>query len=75
MLRTILILCGVLFAGPAFAHLGHVGEVAGHSHWIGLGAVVVAGIFAAAIGKYTQKDKDEELEEDAEPDEETPVEG
>lgn len=34
---------------PAMAHLGHVGELAGHGHWIGLGALgVAAGLAAAA---------------------------
>jgi len=75
MLRAILILSGVLSAGPAFAHLGHVGEVAGHAHWIGLGAVVVAGVLAVAIGKYTQKDEDEETQDEAELDEEAQAEG
>ena len=42
----------ILFSGTAAqAHLGHMGELAGHSHWIVLGAGVVAAVLAAALGK------------------------
>ncbi len=37
-------------AFPAFAHIGHVGELAGHAHWIALGAGVSAAAAAAAMG-------------------------
>jgi len=48
---------------PAYAHLGHLGDLAGHSHWIGLGAVVVAGVLATVVGKLSEQecDEDEEL--------------
>ncbi len=36
---------------PAYAHLGHLGEVAGHGHWIGLGALAGAAILAGLLGK------------------------
>lgn len=76
MLRFFISLTSFVFATPAFAHLGHVGELAGHAHWVGLGALVVAGALAAAIGKLTDKSSDEdELEEDIEQGEESPVEG
>ena len=39
---------------PAFAHMGHVGDLAGHSHWAGIAlvgaAVALAGV-RAAIGR------------------------
>ncbi len=60
---------------PAHAHLGHVGELAGHAHWVGLGATVVAGALAIAIGKLTEKNSDEVLDEETELGEEAPVEG
>ena len=33
------------------AHWGHVGELAGHGHWIAVGAVVIAGALAGLLGK------------------------
>jgi Family of unknown function (DUF6732) len=45
-------------ATPVFAHFGHVGELAGHSHWIGLGAAGIAasiGVAVALIGEKTGK--------------------
>lgn len=76
MLRLFVLLTGFVISSPAYAHLGHVGELAGHAHWVGLGAVVVAGALAVAIGKLTDKASDEEEhEEEVELDEEAPVEG
>lgn len=76
MLRLFVLLTGFAISSPAYAHLGHVGELAGHAHWVGLGAVVVAGALAAAIGKFTEQASDEvENEEEIELGEETPVEG
>lgn len=78
MLRLIM-MSGVLsFSTPAFAHLGHLGEAAGHAHWIGVGAIILAGGLAAAVGKFTNKDNEDELEEEIEQDgelEEAPLEG
>ncbi|MGI9349064.1 MAG: DUF6732 family protein, partial [Amylibacter sp.] len=31
-----------LFPVPAFAHWGHLPELAGHSHWIGMAAAAAA---------------------------------
>lgn len=68
---------GVVFAAMgvsnAHAHLGHVGELAGHSHWIGIGAIVVAGaiaVAAAKIKKENSQDTDEKETEPSEPKEE-----
>lgn len=45
---------------PAWAHGGHLADVAGHDHWIALGALGVA----AALGLWTifggEKDGDKE---------------
>ncbi len=49
---------------PALAHIGHVGEVAGHSHWIGLAAALGAAAIAALAHKIG-KDKSSEDEADA----------
>lgn len=76
MLRLFVLLTSFVLSFPAYAHLGHVGELAGHAHWIGLGAVVVAGALAAAIGKLTEHAFDEDGNEDEiELGEESPVEG
>ena len=76
MLRFYIFLIGFVLSSPANAHLGHVGELAGHAHWVGIGAVVVAGALAAAIGKLTEKNTDEdETEEEIELGEEAPAEG
>lgn len=41
----------------AFAHLGHVGELAGHGHWIAIGAGIAIAGLGALLGKKT-KDED-----------------
>ena len=58
-----------LAATPAHAHLGHVGELAGHGHWIGLGALGAAALAAWLSGKGKRADAEAEPEEDAEPEE------
>jgi|GEM_PF-3539370 len=40
-----------LFLNGAFAHGGHVGELAGHAHWVGVAATVGAAALAALIAK------------------------
>lgn len=70
-MRSLTTLFFLILPASAEAHLGHVGEVAGHSHWIALGAGVVAAAIAAAIGKKkldAEADPAEEtVEEDGEP--------
>ena len=44
--------------GPAFAHLGHVGEVAGHSHWIGLAGIAAAAGIAALLPRRKRKERE-----------------
>ncbi|MBD8892406.1 hypothetical protein IG616_12665 [Labrenzia suaedae] len=50
-------------SSAASAHLGHLGELAGHSHWSGAaalaGAVIAAGILAVKGRKKTAKAKEE----------------
>ena len=46
----------VFSATPAFAHAGHLGEVAGHAHWIGLAAALGAAAIAAALVKGKKKE-------------------
>ena len=51
---------------PAFAHWGHVGELAGHGHAIAIGAAAAAAALAAWIASQredeTSDDADEEVE-------------
>lgn len=70
----VLFMFGILLAYPglAFAHIGHLGEVAGHSHWIALGAGLAAAAIAALLGKKTQEteassEDDTEADDVAEP--------
>ncbi|PCI05553.1 MAG: hypothetical protein COB78_02865 [Hyphomicrobiales bacterium] len=60
------LLAGVM---PSFAHVGHMGDLAGHSHWLGWGMVVAAGVIVAVLGT---KSDDGQVDEEAE--EETSVE-
>lgn len=53
-----------LITSPAFAHAGHLGELAGHAHWLGLGAAVAAGALAAILAKQKGK-RSEDKEESA----------
>lgn len=39
----------------AFAHGGHLGELAGHSHWIGVAALAGAAAIAAVIASKGRK--------------------
>ena len=56
------LLAGVM---PGFAHVGHMGDLAGHSHWFGWGMVVVAGVIIAVIGSKSDDGQvDEETEEE-----------
>ena len=62
-MRTILAVLLALTAGPALAHIGHLGEVAGHGHWIALGGIALAG--AIALLGNRKKSEDAKPEEDA----------
>jgi len=66
----------ILLSGTAQAHVGHIGDLAGHSHWIGLGAVVVAGAIAVAVGKFAEtKPENDTKEEDETAGEEVAAQG
>ncbi|SLN29516.1 DUF6732 family protein [Pseudooctadecabacter jejudonensis] len=58
-----LIPTATLIATPALAHIGHLGEVAGHGHWIALGGIAIAGAIALLGGRK----KADENTEDATP--------
>lgn len=40
--------------GPALAHVGHLGDIGGHDHWVAgaaIGAAVVIGLYGALKGR------------------------
>lgn len=50
-------------ASPALAHIGHLGELGGHGHWIALGGIAIA-VGIALLGTRKKSDK-AQAEEDA----------
>jgi hypothetical protein len=62
----------IVAASPAVAHPGHIADVAGHAHWIGLGAVIGAAILAGLLGAKGRKD-DEATDENETDGEEVPA--
>ena len=66
MTRLLPLSCVILCAPlPAFAHVGHVAEVAGHGHLVAVGAMIAAAILGGLIVKAPKKqDKDAETEND-----------
>lgn len=59
-----------LFLGaPAWAHPGHLAEVAGHGHWLGaaaLGAAIAIGLYAGLRGRKARAQDTAETAETAE---------
>ncbi len=55
-------------AQPAYAHLGHVGELAGHGHLAGIAALGAAAAIAAALAarKLKQKPKRKPKQQESE---------
>ena len=68
-MRNLLALILIVFPVGAFAHPGHIVEVAGHNHWIAAGAIGAA-VLAALWGKLKEHQEDGEVEEDQELEEE-----
>ena len=52
-MRAFLFILVSVMPGIASAHIGHIGEVAGHTHWIAVGA----GLAVAGIGAWLGKKK------------------
>ncbi len=67
-IQTLLTATGLLIAQAttAQAHLGHVAEVAGHAHWIGLAAVAGAAAIAGAVGLLTGEKSEDSADSETE---------
>lgn len=59
-MRSLLLLC--FLSTPAHAHWGHVGELAGHGHVIGIGLLAGAAALAAALRKPRNDDEIDETD-------------
>lgn len=68
-MRLILALIFTTSAGPALAHIGHLGEVAGHGHWIALGGIAIAAGIALLGGRKKPDDTSDETADDIEEEE------
>ena len=67
-MRLVLFFSALLLTSQsALAHIGHVGELAGHGHWVAVGAIVTAAALAALLAKTGKKEADNEPEEESEP--------
>lgn len=68
MLRTICLLIPITaLPGLAWAHGGHLADLAGHSHWAGVAALAGAAAVAAVAAKLRDRkndNTDEESEQD-----------
>lgn len=62
-----LVFCASAFSTPAFAHIGHVGEVAGHTHIIAIGATIAAAALAGFIAKAAKGDASDNKADTDEP--------
>jgi len=64
-MRFLLPLC--LLTAPAHAHVGHLGEVASHDHWVAGAAIGVAAavtLWGLLKGKKDAEPEDEAVEEE-----------
>lgn len=68
-MRLTLALITILAANPAFAHIGHIADVAGHGHWAAAGAIAIA-LGIAALGARKGKKTEDRVEDDETIDEE-----
>jgi hypothetical protein len=73
----LLMLTVTLWCGPAAAHIGHLGEVAGHGHWLGaaaIGAAIAIGLWQGLRGREEVSDEEVEAEEAEETPDDAPQE-
>jgi membrane protein implicated in regulation of membrane protease activity len=66
-------LLSLLVPSLALAHAGHVGDLAGHSHWVGwAAAAAAAAVTAWAVKRGTRANADDETSDEATEDEDQP---
>lgn len=71
--RLTLLTCLAL-PNAAMAHVGHIADVAGHDHWVALGALGVAGVLAVlGARKGKEKARDDDAPDDEPEGEEAPA--
>ena len=66
MTRVLITISSILsiFLIPAFAHVGHIGAMAGHDHWV-IAAAIALALAAAKLGfRVTSKMDKLELQEE-----------
>jgi hypothetical protein len=63
-MTRIVIILACFIPAPALAHIGHVGGLAGHDHWV-IAAVIAAALAAAAVAAL--KGRGAEASEENEP--------
>ncbi|WP_286175729.1 DUF6732 family protein [Labrenzia sp. CE80] len=70
--RLAAVALGTTIAGAptlALAHVGHLGELAGHSHWVGVaalaGAALVAGVAALKGRRKSEDSADQQPQPDS----------
>ena len=68
MIRSIFCIFASCLPAQVQAHAGHLGDLAGHAHWIGLAAIALAGAIAAGLlhgkrGEKPEESADDEIEE------------
>ena len=59
-------LATAMLPSTAFAHVGHLGELAGHAHWVGAAALAGAALVAGVVALKDRRKKDAEAEAGAE---------
>ena len=62
--RRLIYSCGVIYSllsAPAFAHLGHLGEFAGHSHVAGALLGGLAAGLAGILAAHSKRSKDSDM--------------
>jgi len=64
-MKPILLTAGLLLSPlPALAHPGHLADLAGHSHWIALGGLALAGALAAWAARGRKDGAVQEAQQD-----------
>lgn len=62
MNRNLLVSFLAILPVPAFAHVGHLGDVAGHDHWV-IGTVIGVAIATGILGALKGKGQEAEPED------------